>query len=267
MKNPYNSKKYKSLLTEYKKNGWVIIKNFLNKKDALSKKKEIFNFLEKNHNKFSGRDINYLGKKKQFSKITSFHQLEKIKKIKFISTSGQINKLAQFFLFNKKPELRASELFVKPPKSKHATPIHQDAPYWNVKGNKGLTIWIALSNSKKINGSVFYFNKSHKKGIFDHSPSFVKGSSQKVSKQRLLKNYEKVVTNLNPGDVLVHHCLTVHGSYSNKSNEKRIGWTFAFKQKSAPYDSERGKKFENSLFGQIKKREKNYISQSRIKKN
>ena len=77
-------------------------------------------------------------------------------------------------------------------------------------------------NSKKINGSVFYFNKSHKKGIFDHSPSFVKGSSQKISEQKLLKNYKKVVTKLNPGDVLVHHCLTAHGSYTNKSNEKRI---------------------------------------------
>ena len=44
MKSPYNSKKYKSLLTEYKKNGWVIIKNFLNKKDALSKKKRNFKF-------------------------------------------------------------------------------------------------------------------------------------------------------------------------------------------------------------------------------
>ena len=187
MKNLYRSVKYKSLLRDYKKNGWVIIKNFLDKKDALNKKKEILNFLKKNHNKFNGRYINYLNKKKNFSKITSFHQLEKIKKIKYLSTSGQINKLAKFFLFNKKPELRASELFVKPPKSKHATPIHQDAPYWNVKGNKGLTIWIALSNSKKINGSVFYFNKSHKKGIFEHSPSYVKGSSQKVSEQRLLK--------------------------------------------------------------------------------
>ena len=77
MKSPYNSKKYKSLLTEYKKNGWVIIKNFLNKKDAIGKKKEILNFLKKNHNKFSGRYINYLDKKQQFSKITSFHQLEK----------------------------------------------------------------------------------------------------------------------------------------------------------------------------------------------
>jgi phytanoyl-CoA hydroxylase len=264
MKNLYRSVKYKSLLRDYKKNGWVIIKNFLDKKDALNKKKEILNFLKKNHNKFNGRYINYLNKKKNFSKITSFHQLEKIKKIKYLSTSGQINKLAKFFLFNKKPELRASELFVKPPKSKHATPIHQDAPYWNVKGNKGLTIWIALSNSKKINGSVFYFNKSHKKGIFEHSPSYVKGSSQKVSEQRLLKKYQKVITKLNPGDVLVHHCLTVHGSYTNKSNEKRIGWTFAFKQKSAPYDLKKSKNFEKSLFGQIKKREKDYIFQSRI---
>ena len=123
---------------------------------------------------------------------------------------------------------------------------------------------IPFGLNEYINTGFLIFNKSHKKGIFEHSPSYVKGSSQKVSEQRLLKKYQKVITKLNPGDVLVHHCLTVHGSYTNKSNEKRIGWTFAFKQKSAPYDLKKSKNFEKSLFGQIKKKEKDYIFQSRI---
>ena len=50
---------------------------------------------------------------------------------------------------NSKPELRASELFKKPKKSGLKASPHQDDFYWNVKGNKGITFWIALDEANK----------------------------------------------------------------------------------------------------------------------
>ena len=261
MKNYKNSKKYKDFLKFYTQNGWVIIKNFLDKKQVKKIKKVILDNLKRRHKKFTGRYINYHGGVKKFSRITSFHQLESIKKIKFLSDSGKFSELAKFFLYNKKPQLRASELFIKRKNFGFPTSIHQDDYYWNVKGSKGLTLWVALSKSNKNNGSVFYFDKSHKRGIFKHSPTQVPGSSQKIQSNKLLKKFNKSSPNLNPGDVLIHHSLTVHGSYKSFSNKKRIGWTFAFKQKSAPYDQKRTRKFEKRLFKQIKSRDKNYILQ------
>ena len=65
-----------------------------------------------------------------------------------------------------KIELRASEYFAKPKKIGLKPPVHQDNFYWNIKDSKGLTAWIALSKSSKKNGTVYYYNGSHKDGLF-----------------------------------------------------------------------------------------------------
>ena len=156
----------------YKKKGWVVLKKALDKKEISKYKDNIFSYLKNNHKKFNGRNINYFYKKQSFNEISSFHKLQENKKIKKFSEKGIVSKIAQKLL-NKKPELRASELFIKKKGSGKPTPIHQDAYYWNVKNNQGLTIWVALTDSNKKNGSVFYFDSSHKYGVFKHKSSFL----------------------------------------------------------------------------------------------
>tara|TARA_B100000963_G_scaffold140321_2_gene122210 strand:+ start:4457 stop:5224 length:768 start_codon:yes stop_codon:yes gene_type:complete len=238
----------------YKKNGWVVLEKIFNKNEVSFYKKKIFDYLKKNHKKFSGRDINYSSNSKTFEKISSFHNLQSNKSIKKISEKGVIFEIAKKLL-NKTPELRASELFIKKKNLGKPTPIHQDDYYWNVKNNEGLTIWVALTPSNKSNGSVFYFSKSHKKGIQEHTPSFIKGSSQKIKKESILSNFKKITPKINQGDVVIHNSLVFHGSHKSRSNLKRIGWTFAFKPKSSYYDIERTKKYEKKLYDQITLRE------------
>ena len=238
----------------YKDNGWVVLREVFNKKEIFYFKEKIFNYLKKNHKKFSGRDINYSSKLKLFKNICSFHNLQSNKSIKKMSNKGIFFEIAKKML-KKAPELRASELFIKKKNLGKPTPIHQDDYYWNVKNNEGLTIWVALTPSHKKNGSVFYFSKSHKKGIQEHSPSFVKGSSQKIKNKKLLKSFQKVTPIINQGDVVVHNSLVIHGSHKTQSNLRRIGWTFAYKPKSSVYDLERTKKYEKKLYDQISLRE------------
>ena len=45
----------------------------------------------------------------------------------------------------------------------------------------------------------------------------------------LRKKFTTITPNLNPGDCLVHHCLTVHGSNRNKSNFSRKDLLFNLK--------------------------------------
>ncbi len=226
------------------------------KKKIKSFKSEIFSFLKKNHKKYQGRHVNYFGDVRAFKEISSFHRLQANKKIKKFAEFGVIYKIAQKLL-NKKPELRASELFIKKKGFGKPTPIHQDAYYWNVKNDEGLTLWVALTPSNKKNGSVFYYDKSHKMGVLKHKSSFVKGSSQKLNNLKKLNKLSKSTPNVNPGDVIVHNSLVVHGSFKNLSNQKRIGWTFCYKPKNTPYDLKRTKKFEKKLYFQINKRERN----------
>lgn len=239
---------------EFKNIGWVKFEKFLTKKQVNYYKNKINSSLKKNHKKYNGRDINYASDKVKLNQINSFHKMHDFKWVKKFSKSKKINHLAKIFLKGSKPELRASEVFFKPKKHGLKAPIHQDNFYWKVKDANAFTIWISLNKSDKKNGGVFYFDESHKGGLLDHVESFSKGSSQKVKNEKKLKKYKLSFPNLNPGDALMHHCLTVHGSKKNRSNKDRKGWTFQFKDKNCPYDMLSISKYEKSLNKQLKTR-------------
>ena len=150
--------------------------------------------------------------------------------------------------------MKAAEYFAKPARIGLYSPVHQDNFYWNVKNNNALTIWVALNSSSKKNGGVFYYDKSHKIGLLNHTNSFAKGSSQKIKNEKILQNYQKSFPTLKPGDALIHHVLVAHGSMNNKSSKPRKGVTFQFKDKSAQYDLKKIKLYKRNLKLQIEKR-------------
>ena len=238
----------------YKSKGFVVVKNFVSKKEAKDLENKTLNFIKKRIKKYNGRDINFVDNKKSLRHLHSFHKLHDFKTVLNFSKTKKLTSIANLLIGTKKLELRASEFFAKPKKIGLNTPPHQDNFYWNVKKNRALTIWIALSNSSKRNGGVYYFSGSHKKGILKHTPSYEKGTSQKIKNIDKLKNFKKLTPQLNIGDALIHHCLIVHGSNKNKSNMSRRGLTFQFKDKFSEYDKNKIKKYEKQLNFQIKKR-------------
>lgn len=249
-------KNYSKDIKNFERNGWVHLKKVFNKYEIKNVENLIINFLtkqiyKKNKNK---RAINFISNKtNNINEINSFHELSNCKKIRKLANSKKIKLIAKSFL-KSKPEFRCCELFAKPAKKGLPAPIHQDNFYWGVKGSNALTIWVALEKSNKKNGSVFYFNGSHKFGVLDHKPSYAKGSSQKISNTKFLKKFKISQPNLDPGDILIHHSLVVHGSSKNNSNYNRKGWTIQFKDKHADYDFNQIKKYEKSLNNQIETR-------------
>ena len=238
----------------FKDNGWVKIKNFSSKGEINQIKKNVKNFLIKNYKNYSGRDINYLSNKKGWKNINSFHKLHDCNFILKFSQKKKIEELVKNLLNTKKIKLRASELFAKPKKHGLDVPIHQDNFYWCIKDAKALTMWIALEKTNKKNGGVFYYDKSHKLGLFKHVPSYKKGSSQMIRNNLSLKKLKKSYPSLNPGDCLVHHSLAAHGSNKNYSKNSRKGITFQFVNFYSKIDSIRKKKYEKSLMKQIQSR-------------
>jgi len=241
----------KNYIDSFNINGWIVIKSFLNDKEVNLAKKKIYDFLSKNISKYKGRTINFAKKEQKISEINSFHALEDCKWVKDYSKKKNLVNIAKKLLPCDKVELRASEYFAKPKKIGLKAPAHQDNFYWNVKNSKGLTVWIALSKSSKKNGTVYYYDGSHKDGLYAHKKSFAKGSSQTIKNPSKLKKYKKTFPTLNAGDILIHHCLIVHGSNPNKSNQSRIGWTFQYKDKKSQYDKHAIKKYELKLNKQI----------------
>ncbi len=242
----FTTEERKKITNLYKTNGWVKVNKFLNKRELIRIQKKINHFLSSSKKNYSGRDINYASS----NEINSFHKMHDLKWVKNFSKRKKMKDFIKLFL-NSEPELRASELFAKPKKVGLPAPVHQDNFYWKVKNNNALTVWVALCSSDSKNGGVFYFNGSHKKGVFKHVPSFAKGSSQKVKNLRALEKLKKSTPALKPGDALIHHVLVAHGSKKNNSNRPRRGWTLQYKDKSSPYDKFAIAAYEKSLKKQI----------------
>tara|TARA_B100000787_G_C16184155_1_gene293607 strand:+ start:1052 stop:1795 length:744 start_codon:yes stop_codon:yes gene_type:complete len=243
-----------SNFTQYKNRGWAIERNVYSKIEIKDIKENIKKFLTKNLENYSGRDINFFSDKVEIESINSFHKMDDCHYVRQLALSNKIYNISKKYLEAKKPDLRACELFAKPKLKGLAAPIHQDNYYWCVNDANALTIWLALDKSSKENGGVFYYDGSHKNGVFEHTPSNEKGSSQKIKDKNLLKKFSISTPDIEIGDCIIHHSLTAHGSDANESGSNRSGLTFQFKSDESYYDKELKNSYERSLNKQISNR-------------
>lgn len=242
-------------LANFINNGFVKIKNVLNKKEQKIYNLEvnkIFSYLKKKN--YQRPYVNFT----EDGKINTAHNLNKIfvKKLKITEFINN-NKINLFLknLLGPGFKIRNIEIFNKPAKTGMAAPIHQDNFYWNVKNKKALNLWLSFNHVSKKNGGVFYFRGSHKIGLLNHINSYEKGSSKKISDKQLKKvlgKYKIYTPSLNPGDLLIHHCEVVHGSNRNNSDIDRRAIVISLISKDATYDKKRINKYLRSLKKQIK---------------
>lgn len=241
-----NKNKLNKIKIQFDNYGFVHLKSFFKKKKIEIIKKNLFLFLKKNKENFHKREIHHA---KGSKLINSVHHL-KWPYVKTLKKDKKIIKIIKY-LFQDKIKDFGAEVFAKPAKFGMAVPIHQDNFYWNVDNEKGVTVWIALDNSNKKNGALFYYKKSHKAGLQVHKPSFIPGSSQVLKNKNILKKYKKITPYLDTGDILIHHCLIIHGSDRNRSNKSRSGLTLRYISKSSKINKTAKKKYEKILKKQL----------------
>tara|TARA_Y100001968_G_scaffold1874_1_gene1608 strand:+ start:349 stop:900 length:552 start_codon:yes stop_codon:yes gene_type:complete len=104
--------------------------------------------------------------------------------------------------------------------------MHQDLTYWGLNNNEYLvTAWLALSISNKKSGCMDFVKESFRNPILPHNDTFSKDNllsrGQEIKVNILEK--DKVNITLKPGEMSLHHGLTIHGSGQNISNDRRIG--------------------------------------------
>jgi len=124
------------------------------------------------------------------------------------AASEKIKFVAPFI--NDTPEIRGSELFLKPPFEGLPRPNHQVDFYWCIEDANAFTCWTAI-DCDAGNGGVYYYSGSHKLCLLTHVDSFAPGSSQKVENEFDLTRHEKVPPTFKAGDMVIHHVLTLHG--------------------------------------------------------
>ncbi len=132
------------------------------------------------------------------------------------------------------------QLFIKEPTTKAPTQWHHDLPFWPFRGTHLVSLWVAFTPVDKELSGVEYIAGSHKWGKFyqavtpDQDPNFTDPALEECpnfddARYRNDPKLRYLSWSLQPGDVVCHHPLTVHGAGGNKSaTQRRIGLSIRF---------------------------------------
>jgi hypothetical protein len=129
----------------------------------------------------------------------------------------------------------SSTLVAKPPKSNIYVTPHQDRLYWGLKKAKGLSVWLAITDSNINNGCIRIIKGTHRK-LYRHNYIQDEKNLTPLGEHiplELFKNHEEIVLNLKKGEYSIHDCNIVHYSLKNESDSWRIGLVMRFTNLSA----------------------------------
>ncbi len=126
-------------------------------------------------------------------------------------------------LLNGPIRLWHDQLFCKPAHHGGVVAWHQDYSYWTrTEPMAHLTCWIALDDSNRDNGCLFYVPKSHRWNLLPVTG--LTGNMEEIMtvlSPEQQKAFQPVPMELKRGQCSFHHPLMVHGSYANRSQRPR----------------------------------------------
>jgi len=206
--------------TRFDRDGYVVIPGFLSGTELAELNRELGRYIAERVPQVPRTDVYYEDR----SDPATLKQLARIKQhdtyFARLIERPKWTGLAEALL---KDEVVAQELewFNKPPRIGKFTPPHQDGYYFMLEPNEAVTLWLALDPVDESNGCVRYIPGSHRKGLRPHARTQVLGFSQGISDYSDADREAEVPMVGQPGDLLVHHAVTVHRADGNSSHRHR----------------------------------------------
>jgi phytanoyl-CoA hydroxylase len=124
-----------------------------------------------------------------------------------------------------------NSIMTKMPSEISYTCWHQDRRYWDFENDNLLSIWLALGEERLENGLLEFIPGSHletfSKDQFDHKVCF----RDDIEKNQALIS-KRVHVDLNPGDVVLFHCKTLHAADANRTKTPKVSLVYTVKGES-----------------------------------
>jgi len=164
---------------------------------------------------------------------------------------SELPALAAQFLESEKINLYYDQLFVKEPGADAPTPWHNDQPYWGISGWQVMSFWLALDPVSRESGAVEYVRGSHKWDRWYQPKPFAKGATHSYTDNpdyvdmpdidNNRDDYDFVIYDMEPGDLLAFHSLIIHGSAGNTHRKnRRRGYAVRYAGDDVRYDERPG---------------------------
>jgi len=233
---------------EFAEDGYVFLPGFLSD-DEVKEIQQNFNRVidkvvpEMKENEVFYEDKNDASTLKQVMDIHNYDEF-----FKNVLENSKFKDLAEMLLEDKVIG-RNLEYFNKPPMIGKPTPPHQDGYYFMLNPSVAVTMWMALEPADDDNGCVKYIKGSHKKGLREHGRTKTLGFSQGIVDFGTEEDMKDEVSfPARPGDLLVHHSLTIHRANGNTtSNRTRKALGLIYFGESAREDVEAKKAYQKKL--------------------
>jgi ectoine hydroxylase-related dioxygenase (phytanoyl-CoA dioxygenase family) len=120
------------------------------------------------------------------------------------------------------------QIFIKPPRTIDRTAFHQDYTYFRMRGLKGCVMWICVDPADEKAGGIAYVRGSHRweteflPNVFMAQVSMPGGRGASLRDvEENSQDFDIVRYETKPGDVIIHHFLTVHGAGGNTTDSPR----------------------------------------------
>ncbi len=141
-------------------------------------------------------------------------------------------------------------LLVKEPHTPERTPWHHDQPYYPVDGRQIVSFWLPLDPVPR-ESAVEFVRGSHRWGRWFRPQFFRQGGvDMQVEDTRLeampdieaeRSQHEFLSWDMEPGDLIAFHALTVHGAPGNRSSAlRRRAWATRWCGEDARYAARAG---------------------------
>ena len=115
-------------------------------------------------------------------------------------------------------------------------------------------MWLALDDVNETNGCVMYLPGSHRLGLREHQKTETLGFSQGIPLYPSTAEQAMEVAILaKPGDLLVHHALTIHRAGHNHSKDQnRRALGFIYYGEQAVEDQNQAEAYQSGLVDQLR---------------
>ncbi len=126
-------------------------------------------------------------------------------------------------------EFAGDHAIFKPSHRGHPTPWHQDEAFREPGFDYNeLSIWIAITESTADNGAMAYIPGSHRLGLLPHR---LHGGAKGANTIECYDGFDSKTAAVRPipaGAMIIHHGLTIHGAFGNKTASSRLAYILQY---------------------------------------
>jgi hypothetical protein len=148
----------------------------------------------------------------------------RLRQFRAFCLSGAVPEIAAAILESNKVNFFGDQIFVKEPGTRERTAFHQDATYFEIAGDQCCVMWIPVDPATLETGTMQYLRRSHRDRKLYQPNVFIAQTPLPGAQGEPLpdieghmSDYDIVHFDVEPGDVIVHHYRTIHGTGGNNS--------------------------------------------------